>query len=86
MSARNQGTQLRRIVAQRLDSFFSAWLAHLGAGTAALWERVERRLAQAPAEGNTLAEDSPPVMHVPMQQQAPQHQPTQQQQQKKKDE
>ncbi|MBV8834897.1 MAG: hypothetical protein JO000_00030 [Alphaproteobacteria bacterium] len=45
MNARNPGPKLRRIVAQRLDRFFSAWLAQLGAGTAALWERVERRLA-----------------------------------------
>ena len=86
MNARNQGTKLRRIVAQRLDGFFSAWLAQLGAGTAALWERVEHRLAQAPPAGSALAEDAPDFMHVPMQQQAPQQQPMQQQQQKKKDE
>lgn len=83
MNARNQGARLRRIVAQRLDSFFSAWIAQLGAGTGALWERVERRMAQA-EETDPLAEETPPVMHVPMQQQAPQQQPLQQQQQQKK--
>lgn len=87
MNARNQGTRLRRLVAQRLDSFFAAWLAQLGAGTSALWERVERRLAQVPAEPQPPFEDAPGVMHVSMQQLAPpQQQPVQQQQQKKKDE
>jgi hypothetical protein len=86
MTARNQGTQLRRIVAKRLDRFFASWLAQLGAGTAALWEQVERRLAGPATPRGSIEPDAPPVMHVPMQQQAPRHQPAQQQQQKKKDE
>ena len=85
MNARNQGPQLRRIVARRLDRFFSAWIAQLAAGTSALWERVERRLADAPPQSDARAEDAPDATRVPMQQ-APQHQPAQQQQEKKKDE
>lgn len=84
MNARNQGTRLRRIVAQRLDSFFAAWIQQLGAGTTALWQRVERRLAgSSPSE--VADEDAAAVMHVPMQQQAPQQQPVQQQQLRKRD-
>ena len=83
MNARNQGTKLRRLVAQRLDRFFVAWLEQLGAGTAALWEKVELRLARS-APNSESEEDAPVMMHVPMQQQAPQHQVAQQQQQQKK--
>jgi len=83
MNTRNQGNQLRRIVARRLDSFFTAWLQQLGTGTTALWERVERRLA-GPVPREPADESAVAAMHVPMQQQAPQQQPVQQQQQRKK--
>jgi len=80
MNEPSQRTVLRRIVSRQLDGFFAVWLAQLAAGSVALWERVERRLAERRKD-----EAAAPVSRAPMQEQ-PMPQPAQQQQQRKQDE
>jgi len=76
MNQPSQRTVLRRIVSRQLDGFFAVWLAQLAAGSVALWERVERRLAERRKDDSAA-----PVGRAPMQQQ-PMPQPAQQQQRK----
>jgi hypothetical protein len=80
MNERNRRVALRRTVARRLSGFFTDWLAQLAAGSATLWERVERQLTEPHPDDETSA------TRVPMQQQPMQQQPAQQQQQRKQDE
>src|SRR5690349_1537765 len=48
MNAPRDDIALRRIVAQRINQFFTGWIAQLSAGSAALLEQVENRLAARP--------------------------------------
>lgn len=75
MDRDDNGVALRRAVAERLQKFFADWTAQLAAGTAQIWDGVQRRLSERPPDAPPpTVQMPPPIQHAPMQQQ-----PTQQQ-------
>ena len=62
MDRDDNGVALRRAAADRLRTFFADWTAQLAAGTAQIWDGVQRRLSEKEPEA------PPPARHMPMQQ------------------
>lgn len=65
---------LRRAVSERLQRFFADLTTRLAAGTAGIWDKVERQLGQPSSSGPEVA--SPPPGSVRPTQQAVQQQQT----------
>ena len=63
MDKDDNGVALRRAVADRLRAFFAGWTAQLAAGTAQIWDGVQRRLSEQEPEA------PPPVRQMPVRQQ-----------------
>jgi len=70
----DNGVALRRAVAGRLNRFFADWTVQLGAGTSQIWDAVQRRLSNKPAE-LPPAPDQRGSMQQPMQQQQSKSEP-----------
>jgi hypothetical protein len=62
MDRDDNGVALRRAVAERLRKFFTDWTAQLAAGTAQIWDGVQRRVSESPP-------DAPPARHMQRQRQ-----------------